>query len=168
MEFTQQIAILDSNVWSYHLPVPIAVSNHFLEQKIKRLIATFNKEIELHCALMPKGDGSYFININKEIRKKLGSFVGDEIHIHLREDTSKYGMPLPEEMEALLEIDEEGNNYFHALTPGKQRSLLYMVGKPKNSDTRLKKALAIIDYLKYVKGKLDFKELNQWFKEHKE
>ena len=71
-------------------------------------------------------------------------------------------MPMPEELGELLLIDELGSQYFHALTPGKQRALIYQVAKPKREATRLRKAVGILDYLKSVRGKLDFKELNEF------
>jgi uncharacterized protein YdeI (YjbR/CyaY-like superfamily) len=74
---------------------------------------------------------------------------------------------MPEEMLELLQIDNDGNKIFPDLTPGKQRSLLFIIGKPKNSDTRLRKALITIDYLKSVNGKLDFKELHAFYKDRK-
>ena len=73
---------------------------------------------------------------------------------------------MPEEMEVLLAQDEEADRYFHQLTPGKQRSLLHIIGKPKTEATRLKKAIVITEYLKTNRGKLDFKELNLAFKEY--
>ncbi|MFK7984322.1 MAG: hypothetical protein AB8G86_30390 [Saprospiraceae bacterium] len=62
-------------------------------------------------------------------------------------------------------IDEVGSTFFHQLTPGKQRSLLHLIGKPKNSAIRLKKAVVVLDFLKTNNGKLDFKLLNIAFKE---
>lgn len=64
----------------------------------------------------------------------------------------------------MLDQDEQGNELFHALTKGKQRSLVYLVTKVKNSDSRLNKSLAIIEHLKDVKGQLDFKMLNEKIK----
>ena len=84
--------------------------------------------------------------------------------VQLQKDNSKYGIHLPEEMEELLLIDEEGSAFFHQLTPGKQRSLLHIIGKPKSSAIRLKKAVVVLDYLKTNNGKLDFKMLNMAFK----
>ncbi len=49
---------------------------------------------------------------------------------------------------------------FHTLTLGKQRTLLHLIGKPKSGEVRLRKAIAVINYLKEVNGRLDFKELN--------
>jgi len=167
MKFTTQIDNFQdtSALWGGHFIVPDDVAQHFLEQKIKRVVCSINENYTFQCALMPKGNGIYFININSDIRKKMKLKIGTKIEVELQEDTSKYGLPMPEEMDELLKIDDEGNELFHALTLGKQRSLLHIIGKPKSSDLRLKKALVVIDYLKATGGKLDFKQLNQAFKE---
>ena len=99
--------------------------------------------------------------------KKVGVIIGSEIEVILKPDESKYGIPLPEEMEELLKMDEEANHIFHTLTKGKQRSLLYIIGKPKNTDSRLNKAVLITRYLKLVNGKLDFKEMTEYLKINK-
>jgi len=109
------------------------------------------------------GDG-YWLVINKKIRTKLKLDVGSSVDVMIQADTSKYGMPMPEEMEELLIQDPEGNEIFHKLTPGKQRSLLYIIGKIKSSDIRLRKAVAILEYLKMVNGNLDFPEMNEFIK----
>lgn len=74
----------------------------------------------------------------------------------------------------MLEQEPIADKYFHALTPGKQRSLIYIVSQLKNPDPHIKKALGIVEHLKEEKGKLyfrllqeKFKEINQRFPEHK-
>ena len=74
-------------------------------------------------------------------------------------------MPLPAELAEVFELDDQGSQIFHSLTPGKQRTLLYIVAQPKRSDTRLVKALILLDYLKLSGGNLDYKELNTALKE---
>jgi uncharacterized protein YdeI (YjbR/CyaY-like superfamily) len=102
--------------------------------------------------------------MNGEIRKKLKLEVNDTVEISLEKDTSTYGMPLPDELKTAWELDPEGHDIFHALTMGKQRSLVHIVNKPKSSDIRIKKALTTLEYLKTVNGNLDYKELNEAFK----
>ena len=166
MEFEAKIDNFhNDNVYGHHLIVPEEVFEHFSKKKIKRFICTINGEYSFPCALMPKG-GIRFIHINAEIRKKCKLRVGSKVHASLIPDESKYGMSMPEEMDELLKIDDEANEYFHALTKGKQRSLLYIIGKPKSSEIRLKKAIVITEHLKRLNGKLDFKILNQDFKEY--
>jgi len=148
-----------SAVYNNHIMVPEAISEWFLKQDVKRLVCTINNKYTWNCALLPKGGGRYFILINAEIRKKQQLKPGVEIDVLLKPDTSKYGMPMPEEMQELLHQDPEGDQLFHQLTLGKQRSLLHLIGKPKGSQKRLEKALIVLDHLKNQNGQLDFKIL---------
>jgi hypothetical protein len=165
MHFTTTLQKFDSPLWGFHIPVPDEVSKNFLETTGARVVCTLNGTEEFQCALMPKGDGSYFININKKLRDKLKLKPGSEVHAALRKDDSKYGLPMPEELAELLALDDEGNELFHALTPGKQRSLLYIAGSPKTSETRIKKAVVVVEHLKANGGKIDYKQLNEDMKD---
>lgn len=165
MEFSTRLERFDSNLWHFHLPVAAEFAEPFLgEPNKRRVICRVNDEVSWHAALMPDGIGGYFININKEIRKQLDIHESEEVHVRLEKDESPYGMPVPDEMAELFAQDEEGNHYFHSLTIGKQRSLLHMVGKAKGADTRMKRAIVIIEYLKDSKGRLDGKELRDAMK----
>jgi len=111
----------------------------------------------------PKG---YFILMNQANVKKLNIKEGDPVNIVINKDTSEYGVPMPDSFLALLSQDEQGSAYFHQLTPGKQRSLIYIVGKVKNIDSQINKGLAILSHLTEAKGQLDFKRLNEKIKEY--
>ncbi|MEM0993337.1 MAG: YdeI/OmpD-associated family protein [Bacteroidota bacterium] len=153
--------------WNFTIPVIKDIATIFIEED-RRVLCTINDAKSFHAALMPDGKGDYFIILNKERRKQLGLTVGEPISVTLKKDDSKYGMPMPEEYETLLAMDDEGSQYFHTLTPGKQRNLLHIIGKPKNTATRLKKAIVINEHLKRQVGKLDFKQLNRDFKAYNE
>jgi len=154
----------DSNLWGHHFKISDEIASEFIEGNDRRVICSIG-EVKFPCALMPFGKGGFFINMNKENRTKLKIVVGDKISYALEKDSSEYGMPMPEEMEELLKIDDEASQFFHALTPGKQRSLLYIIGKPKSSATRLNKAIGITEFLKHNQGKLDFKLMNIFLKD---
>ncbi len=162
--FSSHLVEIQNNVWNMGFEVPANVVSKYLGNDYKRVNCTLNKSHTFQCALMPMGDGRYFINVNATIQKKLKLNLGDEVTVEVEPDTSKYGLPMPEELQALLEIDPDGDRVFHALTPGKQRTLLHVIGLPKTSEIRVKKAMVVVEYLKEVNGKLDFKELNQAFK----
>ena len=165
MNFTTQIEQFDQHLWDFHFMVPNEICEHFLNTlKTRRVVCHINSQLILHCALTSDGLGQYFVTFNKENRKILKVGLGDILQVEITEDKSKYGIPCPEEMKELLEIDLEGAQLFHELTPGKQRSLLHIVGKVKSSDLRIKKSMVIIDFLKENQGILDFKELGEAFK----
>jgi uncharacterized protein YdeI (YjbR/CyaY-like superfamily) len=80
--------------------------------------------------------------------------------VELIPDTSKYGLPMPAEFEELLEQDIKGSDLFEALTDGKKRTLLFIIGKPKSPDLRIRNGIVILEHLKRNKGKIDYKQLN--------
>ena len=164
--FQTALARFNSNLWSFHIKVSAEIAQPFID-KNRRVLCILESEPAFSCALMPDGEGHFFINMNKARRTKLGLSLGDVVKVTLQKDKSKYGMPMPPIMAELLAQDEEANNYFQKLTPGKQRSLLHMIAKPKTEATRLKKAIVITEYLKTNRGTLDFQELNLAFKEYK-
>ncbi|MCH2234066.1 MAG: YdeI/OmpD-associated family protein [Crocinitomicaceae bacterium] len=149
--------------WDFTIAVPIEIAEKFIGTD-RRVICSINNIISWHCALMPDGNGGFFIMINKENRKKLNAENQTELFIELKKDETKYGMAVPDFFEELCFQDPEADKLFHKLTPGKQRTLLHTIGKPKSEEKQLEKALIIFDYLKKSNGSIDFKELNEEFK----
>lgn len=171
MEVQKFIAVVDNfkgNLWGHHIRIPAKISNYFLSTETRRLVCMVPNGESFSCALMSRGEGDYFIHLNKDRLRRLNVSVGSKIEVTLKIDESTCGMPMPVEMEELMHLDEEGKNYFHALTPGKQRSLLYLIGKAKKTETRLRKAWTVLEYLKVNQGKMDFRTLNEAFKENKD
>ncbi len=154
----------DSNLWGGHVMVEGDIAEEIKTQKIKRLLCTVNEKEQFHCALHSTGKGTYFVMVNKSLQKKLHATVGSKLFIQLEEDKSKYGMPMPEEMAEIIAQDSDVDRIFHSLTPGKQRSLLYQIGLPKTTESRIKKAVLITRYLVEVNGELDFREMNEYIK----
>ncbi len=129
-----------------------------------RVIINVNGKGNISSGLMPDGKGNFFVTASKEVRKRFGIELYDEVTLTISPDDSEYGMPVPEELVELWAVDEEAYTVFHKLTPGKQRGLIYQISKPKGTETRIKKAVQISEYLKGVNGKLDYKALNAYMK----
>lgn len=155
----------NSSVYGLHLPVPDEIAKHFIEGENRRVKCTINDQVKISSGLMPAGT-YWYILVNQKLQKQLTIKVGEEVSLFLEKDTSSYGMDMPEELEVTLQQDSLAHEYFHKLTPGKQRNLIYIVSKVKSSDSRINKSLAIIDHLVEQNGKLDFKLLNEKIKEY--
>ena len=119
-----------------------------------------------HGALTSDGDGGHYVIFSKERQRALeaADLDPERLTVHLEVDDSRYGAPMPEEFAAVLAEDALANAYFHELTPGRQRNVLYLIGRYKTSDTRLRKAVAIAEYLAEARGQLDSKELGEWMR----
>jgi len=135
----------------------------FPDKKYRRVVCTLNGRHTFQCALLPNG-GEFCIVVNKKIREKVGIGNGDRVVVELTRDESKYGLPMPAELKEVLRQDKEGNKLFHALTPGKQRTMLYYIGKMKDEDRRIYYALTLIEHLKKNDGKIIFPKLAEEFK----
>jgi hypothetical protein len=164
-QFTSLLEQSYSDVWYCHFVVPDDVAREYIETDQRRVICTLNDEQTLHAGLMPLGDGRWFINVNKEARKKLGVDFGDEVHVALQPDTSEFGMEVSEEFREVLLQDPDAEKFFRALTPGKQRNLIYFVGNVKSSQIKIRRAFVVTEHLKNQQGKIDFKLLNAELKE---
>ena len=133
------------------------------EGKSKRVLCSIKASEPFACALMPWGD-FFYIMVNKLRRAELGLEVGDKVDVVLEKDESKYGMPMPEELQEVMNQDPEGNKLFDGLTAGKQRSMMYYISKIKEIDKRIYTSLVFIEHLKKNDGKIVYEELQQELK----
>jgi hypothetical protein len=139
--------------WHF-IPVTAKIGEKFEKKDgSRRVVCTINGTESFQCALLPS-DGDFVIVVNKVKRDRLKIVDGDKIIVELKTDDSKYGLPMPAEFKEVLKQDPAGNKLFHSLTPGKQRSVLYLIGKVKDVDRRIHTALTVIEHLKKNDGKI--------------
>lgn len=132
------------------LSLPPSIVEPFLEKGHSRVkvVATHGDEtISFHGAIQKRGEG-YFMMFGKQNQKALGVFPNDYFQLQLFEDTSKYGVEMPEEFQVVLESDPEALEHFESLTDGRKRGLIYTILRYKNSQTRIDKALILCENLK--------------------
>ncbi|MBS4071099.1 YdeI/OmpD-associated family protein [Algoriphagus aquatilis] len=163
--FQSQLSKFDFNHWHFHIPVPDEIATALMDDSHRRVLVWLAEDGPYHMALL-KAKSCWYLLINQDLRKKHQLEVGAPVFLRLERDFSEFGHEVPEEFQVLLDQDEEGNAFFRKLTPGKQRSLIYLVSQVKNSDSRMKRSLAILHHLKVAGGKLDFKQLNSWIKHY--
>jgi hypothetical protein len=149
----------DNKLWGCHFPVPMNVAGKLMEGKSKRVICTIGGRETFQCAILYYKKGKPVISVNKTVRDSLGVTFGAVVEIMLKKDTSEYGLPVPEELEEVFRQDKDGKRIFHSLTPGKQRTLLYIVNNVKDPDKKILRSLVVLQHLKENKGKIDYKKL---------
>lgn len=144
---------------THGLVIPEAIAQPFADASHSRvaLKAYFEgREILFHGKLHFYSE-RYMISFGKRYQKQLGVDRNDFFELQLFEDTTEYGVEMPEEFQVVLETDEEANECFKKLTDGKKRSLIYYITRFKNSQTRIDKALIISENMKM--GITDQREL---------
>jgi hypothetical protein len=138
----------------YFLRFPAEIGRRFqTDPRTRRVVCTLNDKHKFQCSLLPNKD-EFCIVVNKSIRDKLGLEDGNVVSVKLEADASKYGAPMPEEFKEVLNQDAEGDRLFHALTPGMQRSLIYMIRKVKDVDKRIHLALIVLKHIKENDGRV--------------
>lgn len=163
--FTTEVKNFQNHsLWGLHVEVPTELANEFLTTTGKRVLCTINAQETLHAAIMPHGGGYHFIMLNKAFCKKHLLQIGQSIEVVIEEDTSEYGMDMPEMLVEVFGQDDEAFSIFKQLSAGKQRTLIHLVAKVKNETSQMKKSLAIAHHLREVNTHIDFKRLNETIK----
>jgi len=163
--FQTKLETFEDRLYTQHVKVPEDVVTCYKDKGIKRFIAQLNNGIQFPCAILSAGEDGKYLIVSNELKKKNKLAIGEQVTVRLEPDNSKYGMPLPIELEELLLQEPDFELYFDKLTPGKQRALIFQVSKLKSENKRVEKSIVISRYLVEQKGKLDFKELNEAFKQ---
>lgn len=158
-EFVSVLEQSTNKLWGSHFRVPKRIVEQLIDGGSRRIVCTLNDTAEYQCAILRLGNASV-ISVNKQLRDRLGLAYGMEVRVTLRKDSSKYGLPFPEELHELFRQDPEGKALFHALTAGRQRTLLYIIGSPKDIDQRVKRSAVVIRHLKSNGGKINYRQLS--------
>ena len=143
-----EIGLLDQ----YHLYIPFDIFEPFANEKKNRVKVKawhMEKSIEIYAAIKKDSkSGDYCMMFSKNNQKDLGVFQNDYFEIQIFEDTSKYGVEMPEELDAVFLSDYDAFQIFESLTAGKKRSIIYTIIRIKNSQSRIDKAINMCDNLK--------------------
>lgn len=146
----------------YFLTVSAEIANRFkTDARTRRVVCTLNESHTFQCALLGIGKGEFAIAVSKPLRQKLAVTEGSIMTIWLEKDTSRYGLPMPEELNEVMCQDPEGDRFFHALTPGNQRLIIHIVDSVKNVDKRIHFALLTMEHLKASDGKFVYDALHK-------
>ena len=132
----------------FNVLIPFEIFKPFADKKMSRVKVEVNylgQSITFYAAIKKdKKSGDYRMMFSKQKQKELNLNLADEFEMQLFEDTSKYGVEMPEELEAVLDAYE----IFESLTKGKQRSIIYGIKRFKGTQNKVNKALILCENLK--------------------
>ena len=133
----------------FYMVVPDEVAVQFVQgRKPARVRCLLNGHVDFQCAIRPKGGGGFYINIGTPLRQQGKLVLGQKLHAEVRPDDSEFGRDVPEELQELLEMDEEGKRLFYDSLPSHQRAVIYYVAGAKSVQVRIDRAIMMINRLK--------------------
>lgn len=128
--------------WTYAKIPEIAQNkkNPFGWVKVKGFI----DDIEIKdYRLMPMGNGSLFLPVKAEIRKKIKKIEGDFIHVKLMEDNNPIEIPL--EFQLCLQDDPIALEVFSLFTDDEKRAYISWIYSAKKEETRIERIATSIN-----------------------
>jgi len=112
-----------------------------------RTKGTFNKT-PFALAIQFKKDGTRYFSFSASLRRKARLGSGDPVKVRFW-IVDPDEVDVPEELQAVLGQDLEAMKAWKSFTPGLQRGLAHYVNAVKNVDSRIKRALEIMEKAKY-------------------
>ena len=148
VSFSARIEVLDHMSHMHAIILPPGIIQHIGRNFNLRLLVTLQDTLQFQGGVVSLGNGQGYISLTKNRMKTLGLHLGMVVSVRLEPDQSTYGLPICEEMQTILDLDEEGSRRFHQLTAGKQRTIIHYVGLVKSSQLRIDRALLYLENLK--------------------
>ncbi|MCX6139426.1 MAG: YdeI/OmpD-associated family protein [Candidatus Kapabacteria bacterium] len=87
--------------------------------------------------------GERFLSVSASLRKAANIEIGDEVRVAFS-NVDPDALAIPEELQALLDVDDDARTAWETLTRGIQRGLVHYVSSVKSSDARIRRSLEIM------------------------
>ncbi len=114
----------------------------------QRVIIELNSVESWNAGVVALGEGKGYITVSNKRLKILDLQEEDEVNVKLTIDNSEYGHEFPLELEEVLKQDPVAKQRFAAMSPGKQRTIIYYILQVKSSDKRIERSLLFMENLK--------------------
>ena len=95
--------------------------------------------------LMPMGNGTLFLPVKSEIRKKIGKQAGDMVTVILYAD--KGPTDIPEELMVCLQSDQTAYNVFMGLSDGEKKWYVEWIYSAKKEETKIDRIAQMLNKL---------------------
>lgn len=132
------------NAWVF-LPIPPAVAKAFGTKARVPVCGTING-FPFRTSLLPEGDGTHAMPVNKEMLKGARISVGQSVVVVIEPDTAPRTVDVPDDMRRTL-AKSRHEKIFDALSYSKRKEFVDWIEQAKRPETRanrLEKMLALL------------------------
>jgi len=129
------------NAWVF-LPIPAAVAKVFGTKARVPVCGTING-FPFRTSLIPEGDGTHAMPVNKEMQKGARVAVGQSVVVVIEADTAPRSVDVPDDMSRAL-AKSRHDKIFGALSYSKRKEFVDWIEQAKRPETRSKRLEAML------------------------
>ncbi len=126
--------------------VPFDVQKTFKDTGHVKVIGTING-IPYRSIISPRGDGTHYMIVNKEIRNKAGIEAGNNVDVVMKHDTAPRTVEIPSYLEELFNKNKEAKKLFDERAYSHKKAFVHWINSAKKEKTKEKRANKTIDML---------------------
>lgn len=123
--------------WSY-VRIPFSVQETFGAKGRVPVKGTVNGA-PFRSSLMPQGDGSHFLVVNKTLQKAANATQGDVIPVVVERDTAPRILEVPEDLSQALNARSEASECFARMPYSHQKEYVEWISSAKRPETRIRR-----------------------------
>lgn len=144
--FNTTLIALDKSLASHCIDFPHDVQQEFGTNGSIRMLGKINGT-DIDRALIPRGDGTHYIIINNEMRRRIGIRKGDMCAVELWVNEEPDKLTIPEELLECFEMEPDAKTTYDRQTVAMQRNICYYIDGAKRPETRAKRAADMLTRL---------------------
>jgi hypothetical protein len=133
------------NAWTF-LPIPFDVQKAFGTKARVPVVGTING-FPFRNSLMPEGDGTHSMMVNKELQKGAGATAGDMVAVVIELDKTPRSVTVPDDLKGLLAKHKPAETAFMGLAYSHKKAFLDWIDSAKKPETRAKRLKETIEML---------------------
>jgi Bacteriocin-protection, YdeI or OmpD-Associated/Domain of unknown function (DUF1905) len=133
------------NAWTF-LAIPFDVQRIFGSKSRVAVIGSLNG-FPFRNSLMPEGDGTHSMMVNKELQKGANATVGDTVTVVMQLDTAPRTVTAPADLQALLTQSAQAQTAFDKLASSHKKAFVGWILSAKKSETRTKRLEKTVEML---------------------
>ena len=142
-----------AGTWTF-LRVPFDVQGVFGSRARVAVKGSVNG-VAIRSSLMPQGDGTHILVVNKSIRDQVGAEAGDAVSVTLERDTAARTVDTPPDLKSALAEEGVAPSAFDRMSYSHQKEYVDWIESAKRPETRARrvaKAVSMIRDNRRLKG----------------
>ena len=150
-------AVLDrpdvAGAWTF-LRVPFDVQDAFGSRSRVAVKGSVNG-VAIRSSLMPQGDGTHILVVNKSVRAQAEADVGDAVRVTLERDNATRTVETPPDLQSALADGGVAPSVFDGMSYSHQKEYVEWIESAKRAETRARriaKAVSMIRENRRLKG----------------